>query len=146
MICWRVSTRVGNVKNKFSSLRNRTNTLLPEQFATAHQLCFIVHDIMTTLLVSGQRSAVFNTTIELRDEADRLALEQADDRDCQRGHVPSRRSPSWREGVRIDPSVSPQVGRVAWSGLFVGETILSDLQELCCHLGDVSPRTGRAGS
>jgi hypothetical protein len=64
---------------KFSSLRNRTNTHLPEQFAIAHHLCFTVHDIMTTLLVSGQRSAIFNETIDLRDEADRLALEQADD-------------------------------------------------------------------
>lgn len=64
---------------QFSSLKGRTNTLLPSAYWTAHQLCFIAHDVMTELLVSGQRSSAFKATFEFRDAADRSAFENADD-------------------------------------------------------------------
>lgn len=64
---------------QYSSLANRTNTILPPNKAAAHQLCFTVHDIMAQLLVSGQRAKAFRTHIEFRDDADRLAFENADD-------------------------------------------------------------------
>jgi hypothetical protein len=64
---------------RYSSLTRRTNTHLPAAFRAAHQLCFIVHDVMTHLLVSGERASAFTTAFEFRDEADRLAFEEADD-------------------------------------------------------------------
>jgi len=64
---------------KYSSLTGKANTRLPESYQASHQLCFTVHDIMVQLLVSGQQASVFNIGIKFRDEADRLALEQADD-------------------------------------------------------------------
>jgi quinol monooxygenase YgiN len=64
---------------QYSSLANRTNTHLPAGHKAAHELCFIVHDVMAQLLVSGRKASAFKTTIEFRDEADRLAFEKADD-------------------------------------------------------------------
>src|ERR1700683_1128102 len=64
---------------QYSSLTNRTNTHLPASHRVAHELCFKAHDVMTQLLVSGQRASVFNVDIDFRDEADRLAFEKADD-------------------------------------------------------------------
>lgn len=45
----------------------------------AHQLCFIVHDVMTQLLVSGEKASAFSMTFNFRDEEDRAAFEKADD-------------------------------------------------------------------
>jgi hypothetical protein len=64
---------------QYSSLANRTNTHLPASHRAAHQLCFTVHDVMTQLLVSGLNASAFVMPIDFRDEADRLAFEEADD-------------------------------------------------------------------
>jgi hypothetical protein len=63
----------------YPSLADRTNTRLPALHWQAHELCFAVHDILLQLLFSGRRASAFTTTLELRDEDDRLALERADD-------------------------------------------------------------------
>jgi hypothetical protein len=64
---------------QFSSFANRVNTHLPESYWTAHQLCFIVHDVMTQLLVSGEKASAFSMTFKFRDEEDRAAFEKAED-------------------------------------------------------------------
>jgi hypothetical protein len=64
---------------QYSSITDRASTLLPEVHWAAHQLCFIVHDVLVQLLVSGHRASAFYTTVQLRNEEDRLALEKADD-------------------------------------------------------------------
>jgi hypothetical protein len=63
---------------KLSSLTNRTNTSLPARHATAHDLCFTIHDVMTKLLICGRNASVFQMSFALQDEADRLAFEQMD--------------------------------------------------------------------
>jgi len=68
-----------NAKLRYSALANRVNTHLPEQHWPAHQLSFVVHDVMTQLLVSGRRASVFKITIPFRDEMDRLSFERAED-------------------------------------------------------------------
>ena len=64
---------------QFSSFMDRRNTHLPESYWTAHQLCFIIHDVMTQALVSGEKCSVFRTTFKFRDDADHAAFEKADD-------------------------------------------------------------------
>jgi hypothetical protein len=64
---------------QFSSLTDRVKTHLPESYWTAHELCFAVHDVMTQLLVSGEKASAFSMSFEFRDKADRAAFEKADD-------------------------------------------------------------------
>jgi hypothetical protein len=61
--------------SRYSSIDRRVNTHLPKKYWPGHELCFTVHDIMTNLLVSGQRARVFFVEFELRDEADLAAFE-----------------------------------------------------------------------
>lgn len=63
---------------KFSSITGRGNTLLPESYWIAHQLCFIMHDVMTQALVSGEKASIFSMTFEFIDDDDRTAFEKAD--------------------------------------------------------------------
>lgn len=58
----------------YSSIDGRVNTHLPEKYWPAHELCFMVHDIMTNLLVSGRRARAFYVEFELRDVADIAAF------------------------------------------------------------------------
>jgi len=64
--------------SRYSSLDHRTNTHLPESYWAGHQLCFIVHDIMTQLLVSGRRASAFHVEFARRDEAEIATLEATD--------------------------------------------------------------------
>lgn len=64
---------------RHSSLTKRANTHLPALHKMAHQLCFEVHDVMTQLLVSGMKASAFKRIFEFRDDADKLALEEAGD-------------------------------------------------------------------
>lgn len=41
---------------------------LPEKYQSAHDLCFILHDIMTQIIVSGEKSEAFITEIKLSEE------------------------------------------------------------------------------
>lgn len=52
--------------------------LLPKEFFPAHDLCFLVHDVMAEFLVSGERNKIFTGRIDLSDE-DAAELEASDD-------------------------------------------------------------------
>jgi hypothetical protein len=41
---------------------------LPEKYKSAHQLCFILHDTMTQIIVSGEKSKAFITKVKLSEE------------------------------------------------------------------------------
>ncbi|MGI2179770.1 hypothetical protein [Shewanella frigidimarina] len=41
---------------------------LPEKYRSAHNLCFILHDIMTQIIVSGEKSDAFITEVKLSEE------------------------------------------------------------------------------
>lgn len=68
----------GSMRN-YPSITGKTGTFLPKTYWAGHELCFTLHDIMTQLLVSGERQSAFVTTFEFRDEADQNAFENADD-------------------------------------------------------------------
>lgn len=63
---------------EYSTLAGRTNTRLPANYWIAHELCFKVHDVMTALLVSGQKQSAFFVELGFRDQADREAFENGD--------------------------------------------------------------------
>ncbi|MHB8267492.1 hypothetical protein [Bradyrhizobium sp.] len=65
--------------SRFSSLDGRKGTHLPEEYWAAHDLCFTVHDIMTQLLVSGQRARAFFVSFDLPDETAKKEFESASD-------------------------------------------------------------------
>jgi hypothetical protein len=65
--------------SRFSSLDGRKGTHLPEEYWAGHDLCFTVHDIMTQLLVSGQRARAFFVSFDLPDEAAKKEFESASD-------------------------------------------------------------------
>ena len=41
---------------------------LPEKYQSAHDLCFILHDIMTQIIVSGEKAKAFTTHVKLSEE------------------------------------------------------------------------------
>jgi hypothetical protein len=65
--------------SRFSSLDDRKGTHLPEKYWPSHELCFRVHDVMTQLLVSGQRARAFYVSFDLPDEATKREFESASD-------------------------------------------------------------------
>lgn len=52
---------------------------LPEEFFPAHDLCFLLHDVMAEFLASGERNNVFTGKVDIQDEADRAALDAGED-------------------------------------------------------------------
>ncbi|WP_147306427.1 hypothetical protein [Methylovirgula sp. 4M-Z18] len=65
--------------DEYSSLSNRTNTRLPADHWAAHQLCFVIHDVMLQSLISGRQASIFSGHIKFRDEEDRASFEGATD-------------------------------------------------------------------
>jgi hypothetical protein len=65
--------------SRFSSLDGRKGTHLPKEFWPSHELCFMVHDVMTQLLVSGLRARAFHVSFDLPDDAAKRELENASD-------------------------------------------------------------------
>jgi hypothetical protein len=63
---------------EYSSLKGRKNTHLPDQHHLAHDLCSVLHDVMTQLLVSGHKASAFTVTVAFRDDADQKAFEEGD--------------------------------------------------------------------
>lgn len=61
-----------------ASIRLRNNTRIPIDVYIAHEMCFLMHDIMAQLLQSGAKRKAFWTSIDLRDGADRDLLENSD--------------------------------------------------------------------
>lgn len=41
---------------------------IPEKYQNAHDLCFILHDIMTQIIVSGEKAKAFTTEFKLSEE------------------------------------------------------------------------------
>lgn len=63
-----VGLTIVSLMSRFSSLTSRTGTFLPEEFWPSHQLCFTIHDVMTQLLVSGERAKAFFVRFDLSDK------------------------------------------------------------------------------
>lgn len=59
--------------------RRRSTTFLPDHLVPAHNLCFLLHDVLVELLRSGEEVGSFQQTLDLRDAADRQELENAAD-------------------------------------------------------------------
>ena len=62
---------------KYPSLDRRKNTYLPEAHFPAHELCFVIHDIMVQIIFSGRRSQLFNANFKFKDKDDELAFDKA---------------------------------------------------------------------
>jgi hypothetical protein len=63
--------------SRFPSLDGRKGTHLPKEYWPSHELCFRVHDVMTQLLVSGERARAFYVSFDLPDEAAKREFENA---------------------------------------------------------------------
>jgi hypothetical protein len=59
--------------------RSESRTFIPASLRQAHSLCFVCHDILVQLLASGEKQGVFWHSLQLRDEADLVNLEAAQD-------------------------------------------------------------------
>lgn len=62
-----------------STLRKNKRGPLPRSYDTAHDLCFVMHDILVQLLKSGEEGNFFRTSVTFKDEADRIAFNEAPD-------------------------------------------------------------------
>jgi len=59
---------------------DRRNTgFLPSEYEIAHELCFVIHDVLAKFLVSGEKQGAFFTSIQFKDDANRHAFEQSRD-------------------------------------------------------------------
>lgn len=63
----------------YSTLRTNQGGFLPASYDIAHDLCFVIHDILAQLLKSGEEGNFFQTLISFQDDADRLSFEEAED-------------------------------------------------------------------
>lgn len=59
--------------------RNKRIDFLPPEFEDAHQLCVMNYQIMLEMLRSGERRKSYDSSVELRDDAERQSLEESDD-------------------------------------------------------------------
>lgn len=59
-------------------MKNLKNNQLPQEFNAAHDLCFMLHDIMLQAIVSGEEGGFFITRLDL-PERSREVLENSDD-------------------------------------------------------------------
>ena len=56
-----------------------SHTLLPNYLVSAHNLCFLNHDVLVELLRSGEEAGIFSQKFAFSDEVDRQQFEAADD-------------------------------------------------------------------
>lgn len=56
-----------------------TDGFLPKEFFPAHDLCFLVHDVMGEFLASGEQNNIFTGKVDFLDDADRSCYEASDD-------------------------------------------------------------------
>jgi hypothetical protein len=64
---------------KYSSLAQRKNTHLPQKFHAGHDLCFMIHDVLTQMLVSGIKASIFNINISFRNSDDLAEFKRSND-------------------------------------------------------------------
>jgi hypothetical protein len=62
-----------------AALKNKKGRSLPDIFDIAHDLCFVIHDVMVQILKSGEEGGFFKTTIDLNNDDEKTALENTDD-------------------------------------------------------------------
>jgi len=62
-----------------SSLKDKKNTFLPEEFAIAHELSYTIHDVMAKIFESGIEGDFFTTKIDFENEKESDSFENADD-------------------------------------------------------------------
>jgi hypothetical protein len=60
-------------------LRKNKSGHLPVKYDVAHDLCFVIHDLLAELLKSGIEGNFFRTALEFDDDADRIAFEKSSD-------------------------------------------------------------------
>lgn len=63
----------------FSIFKTDKHHFLPNSYQTAHNLCFLIHDIMGQLLKSGEEGNFFQTSLVLADDTEQHSLEEAID-------------------------------------------------------------------
>jgi hypothetical protein len=61
------------------TLRKNKSGHLPADYDVGHDLCFVLHDLLAQLLKSGVEANIFTTSIEFKDDAERIAFESAPD-------------------------------------------------------------------
>lgn len=64
-----------------SASKNKKGRFLPQEFDAAHQLCFVIHDVMVQMIVSGEEGNVFNATIDFKDTEKRDRIAELEDID-----------------------------------------------------------------
>ena len=62
----------------YKSVRLNKGGHLPPQFDVAHDLCFVLHDLMAQLIVEGMRSGIFHARFDLRSDEERISLEESE--------------------------------------------------------------------
>jgi len=60
-------------------IRKTREGWLPSQFDIGHDLCFVIHDALAQILVSGEQQEIFSSRFKFRDAEDRAAFERAAD-------------------------------------------------------------------
>ncbi|WP_232459470.1 helix-turn-helix domain-containing protein [Burkholderia ubonensis] len=63
----------------YESVRLNKGGNLPSQFDVAHDLCFVLHDLMAQLLVEGESIGLFKTRLEFLTDAERNSFEGSSD-------------------------------------------------------------------
>lgn len=62
-----------------NSLKNKKGTFLPKKFYLAHELSFLLHDIMTNLYVTGKEGNFFSVNIDIYEDEYKDFLENSED-------------------------------------------------------------------
>lgn len=62
----------------YEPIRLHKNGHLPQQFDVAHDLCFVLHDLMAQLIVEGMRSGIFHARFDLRSDEERISFEESE--------------------------------------------------------------------
>lgn len=66
---------------------------LPPQFDVAHDLCFVLHDLIARLVVDGTQAGIFHARFDLRTDEERISFEESEsvlDWLHQTGHLKER--------------------------------------------------------
>ena len=62
-----------------SSSKNKKGGIIPESSDIAHELCFVIHDVMVQIIKSGEEGNLFTTTIDLKNDHERRTLDNTND-------------------------------------------------------------------
>lgn len=60
-------------------MSQKVRAFIPKQFISAHDLCFLNHDVLAELLRSGEQQGIFWHSLPLRGDDDRRVLEETGD-------------------------------------------------------------------